>query len=569
MSLNPRLAAALVGATLLGCVLAAFTPAAASPYDRDAHDACTNFLVTKGASADGSTFISYSADSHSLYGELYLRPAGLHQPGEKIPVHEWDTGKYLGEIDQAPETFWVVGNMNEHQVSIGETTFGGREGLRDTTGVVDYGSLMYLALARAKTARGAIKVMTDLVARYGYYSEGESFSVADPDEAWILEMVGKGAGSKGAVWVAVRVPDGYVSGHANQSRIRRFPLSDPANCVYAPDVVRFAREKGWFSGRDEDFSFADTYNPLEFGALRACEARVWCGFTRIAPSLNLPPDYVMGDIHAPMLPLWVKPDRKLTARDVMGMMRDHFEGTPMDLSKGVGAGPFHLPYRWRPMEWEIDGQKYLHERSVSTQQTGFSFVSQMRRALPDPIGGVLWFGLDDTYCTVYTPMYCGIRAVPKSFAVGTADWMHFSWDSAFYVFNFVANWTYSRWSDMIQDVQLVQRELEGGFFARQAEVEREALGLYQRSPEEAVAYLTRYSCDQGEAVTARWRKLGEFLLWKYMDGNVKDEFGVAQHPRYPDDWYRRIVAEDSVTLKMRTLPTPVPTAPWPQPTTTH
>ncbi|MHB8078365.1 MAG: dipeptidase [Candidatus Krumholzibacteriia bacterium] len=537
-------------ACALSALLAGVAPAAA----------CTNFLVTKGASADGSTFITYSADSHSLYGELYLRQAGVHQPGEKIPVHEWDTGKYLGEIDQAPVTYGGVGNMNEHQVSVGETTFGGREGLRDSTGVVDYGSLMYLALARAKTAREAIGVMTDLVAKYGYCSEGESFSVADPNEAWILEMVGKGPGGRGAVWVAVRVPDGYVSGHANQSRIRRFPLKDPENCLYAPDVIAFARAQGWFAGADADFSFADTYNPLEFGALRACEARVWCGFTRIAPSLNLSPDYVMGDLTAPQLPLWVKPDHKLTVHDVMQMMRDHFEGTPMDLSQGVGAGPYRLPYRWRPMDWKIDGQDYIHERAVSTQQTGFSFVAQMRRDLPDPVGGVFWFGLDDTYCTVYTPMYCAIRAVPHSFAVGTGDWLHFTWDSAFYVFNFVANWTYSRWSDMIVDVQLAQRELEGGFLARQPEVEKEAARLAAVSPEQAVDYLTRYSCEQGELVTARWRKLGEFLVWKYMDGNVKDEYGVAQHPRYPDDWYRRIVAEDSVKLRVRPLPAP-PTRP--------
>lgn len=516
--------------------------------------ACTNFLVTRGASADGSTFITYSADSHSLYGELYHWTAGRHQAGAPLPVHEWDTGKYLGEIAQVAETFTVVGNLNEHQVAIGETTFGGREGLRDSTGVVDYGSLMYLALQRARTAREAIGVMTGLTARYGYHSSGESFSVADPDEAWILEMVGRGPGSKGAVWVAVRVPDGYVSGHANQARIRRFPLKDPENCLYSPDVIAFAREQGWFAGRDEEFSFADIYAPLDFGALRACEARVWCGFTRIAPSLNLPPDYVMGDVTAPQLPLWIRPDRKLDVRDVMQMMRDHFEGTPMEMSSGVGAGPFALPYRWRPMSWKIDDQEYLHERAVSTQQTGFSFVAQMRRALPDPIGGVLWFGLDDTYCTVYTPMYCGIRAVPNSFAVGTGDWQHFTWDSAFYVFNFVANWTYTRWSDMIKDVQLVQRELEGQFLARQPEIEQQALELHQRSPQEARDFLTRYSVEQGDLVTTRWRRLGESLLWKYMDGNVKDEYGVAQHPRYPDEWYRRIVAGDDGRLLVKPLP---------------
>ncbi len=517
--------------------------------------ACTNFLVTKGASTDGSTFITYSADSHSTYGELCHFAAGRHIAGAPLPVYEWDTRRYLGEIAQVAETYNVVGNLNEHQVSIGETTFGGRAGLRDSTGVLDYGSLMYLALQRAKSAREAIRVMTDLVAQYGYCSTGESFSVADPDEAWILEMIGKGPGKRGAVWVALRIPDGYVSGHANQARIRRFPRQDPENCLYAPDVVSFAREQGWFAGRDEEFSFADTYAPLDFGALRACEARVWCGFTRIAPSLNLPSRYAMGDPAATPLPLWVKPDRKLSVRDVMQMMRDHFEGTPMDLSNGVGAGPFAAPYRWRPMTWTIDGKEYLHERAVSTQQTGFSFVAQMRRALPGPIGGVLWFGVDDTYCTVYAPMYCGITQVPRSMAVGTGSWTDFTWDSAFYVFNFVSNWAYSRWSDMIRDVQLVQRELEGGFLARQPQVEQEALALWEQSPQRARDYLTRYSVEQGDLVTARWKRLGDFLLWKYMDGNVKDEYGVAQHPRYPDDWYRRIVAEDDGRLEVKPLPT--------------
>ena len=517
--------------------------------------ACTNFLVTKGASADGSTFITYSADSHSTYGELYHFAAGRHIAGAPLPVYEWDSRRYLGEIAQVAETYNVVGNLNEHQVSIGETTFTGRAGLRDSTGVLDYGSLMYLALQRAKSAREAIRVMTDLVAQYGYCSTGESFSIADPDEAWILEMIGKGPGKRGAVWVALRIPDGCVSGHANQARIRRFPRQDPENCLYAPDVVSFAREQGWFDGRDEEFSFADTYAPLDFGALRACEARVWCGFTRIAPSLNLPSRYAMGDPAAPPLPLWVKPDHKLSVRDVMQMMRDHFEGTPMDLSNGVGAGPFAAPYRWRPMTWTIDGKEYLHERAVSTQQTGFSFVAQMRRALPGPIGGVLWFGVDDTYCTVYTPMYCGITQVPRSMAVGTGSWMDFTWDSAFYVFNFVSNWAYSRWSDMIRDVQLVQRELEGGFLARQPQGEQEALALWEQSPQRARDYLTRYSVEQGDLVTARWKRLGDFLLWKYMDGNVKDEYGVAQHPRYPDDWYRRIVAEDDGRLEVKPLPT--------------
>lgn len=516
--------------------------------------ACTNILVTKGASADGSAFISYAADSHELYGELYFTPAAKHPPGAWRDIIEWDTGKFLGRIPQPPETYLVVGNMNEFQVSIGETTFGGREDLAGPAGIIDYGSLMYIALERAKTAREAIQVMTSLVAEYGYASTGESFSIADPNEVWLLEMIGKGKGEKGAVWVAVKLPDGTVSAHANQARIRRFPLNDPQNCLYSPDVIEFARKKGWFSGKDEEFSFADTYAPYDFGAARFCESRVWSVFRRVAPSLNLGVEYVDGYHLEKRLPLYVKPDKKLTVADMFALMRDHFEGTPLDMTKDVGAGPFACPYRWRPMEWEVDGKKYVHERAISTQQTGFSFIAQMRSFLPNPIGGVLWFGLDDTYTTVYVPMYCGIRRVPKPHAVGTGDFSRFSWDSAFWVFNFVANWAYSRYADMIQDIHPVQRELEGSFLARQKDVEEAALALYRQSPELAREFLTRYSVEEGEKVVARWRKLGEFLIWKYLDGNVRDSQGNVTHPRYPDDWYRRIVKERGESIHVPEKP---------------
>ncbi|MGC8917492.1 MAG: dipeptidase [Thermoanaerobaculum sp.] len=510
---------------------------------------CTNILVTKGATADGSTFISYAADSHELYGELYFTPAATYPPGATRAIVEWDTGKFLGRIPQPPVTYQVVGNMNEFQVSIGETTFGGREELKGS-GMIDYGSLMYIALERAKTARDAIKVMTELVAEYGYASTGESFSIADPNEVWILEMIGKGKDDKGAVWVAMRVPDGTVAAHANQARIRRFPLNDPQNCLFSPDVIEFARKKGWFTGKDEEFSFADTYAPYDFGAARFCEARVWSVFRRVSPSLKLGVEYVDGSHLDLRLPFSVKPDRKLTVADMFALMRDHYEGTPLDMTKDVGAGPFACPYRWRPMEWEVDGQKYVHERAISTQQTGFSFVAQMRSHLPNPIGGVLWFGVDDTYTTVYIPMYCGIRSVPKPFAVGTGDFSRFSWDSAFWVFNFVANWAYSRYADMIQDIQPVQQELEGSFLARQGEVEAAALAFYRQSPELAREFLTRYSVEEGEKVVARWRKLGEFLIWKYLDGNVRDSQGNVTHPRYPDDWYRRIVRERGDAIRV-------------------
>jgi dipeptidase len=524
-------------------------------------DACTNVLVAKGATVDGSTFITYAADSHELYGELYLTKPGQHPPGAMRDIFEWDTGKYLGKIKQAPVTFNVVGNMNEHQVAIAETTFGGREELVDPKGGIDYGSLMYVALERARTAREAIQVMTDLVAEYGYFSSGESFSIQDPNEVWILEMIGKGPDRKGAVWVARRVPEGHVSAHANQSRIRQFPLNDAKTTLYSKDVVSFAREKGWFKGKDEEFSFADTYAPLDFGALRACEARVWSVFRRVNPAAAAPAEkYVMGDPSAARLPLWVKPDAKLAVRDVMELMRDHFEGTPMDMTKDVGAGPFALPYRWRPMTWEADGKKYVHERAISTQQTGFSFVAQARAHLPAAIGGVLWFGVDDTFSTVYVPQYAGNRAVPKSFAVGTGDFQTFTWDSAFWVFNFVSNWAYSRYSDIIQDVQKVQRELESEFLSRQPEVEKAALALWQQSPGLARDYLTAYSVEQGDRTTARWRKLGESLLVKYLDGNVRDEQGKVTHPSYSEAWRKRIAEEHGPVVEVKPQPKPEPVA---------
>ncbi|HUT78315.1 MAG TPA: C69 family dipeptidase [Polyangia bacterium] len=517
-------------------------------------DACTNFLISRGASADGSTMITYSADSHQLYGELYLTPGGSHLPTAERDVHEWDTGKYLGKIPQATVTYTVVGNINEWQVSIGETTYGGRKELEEPNGIIDYGSLMYIALERARTAREAIRIMGELVAEHGYASSGESFSVADPYEVWHMELIGKGKDEKGAVWVARRVPEGYVSAHANQARIRTFPLKDKKNCLYSEDVISFARKQGWFDGADADFSFADAYAPLDFGALRFCELRVFAFFNRIAPSLKLPTDYIDAKPGAEPLPLFVKPDRKLSLQDTMELMRDHFEGTKWDLGKGVGAGPYELPYRWRPMVWEARGKKYVHERSTSTQQTGFSFVAQARSWLPNPLGGVLWFGVDDTATTVYVPMYCGIREAPSPFAVGTGDFDSFSWDSAFWVFNFVTNYTYSRWKDMFQEVQKVQRELEGGFVGRQQGVDAAALELYRRSPELARDYLTETSARAAGAAVERYRKLGEFLIWKYLDGNVRDEHGKITQPGYPAHWLERIADEGGEHLEKKRLP---------------
>ncbi|WP_164020234.1 dipeptidase [Pyxidicoccus trucidator] len=512
--------------------------------------ACTSMVVSKGATVDGATLMTYSADAHELYGELYYTPARRHATGAMRDIFEWDTGKFLGRIPQPPATYSVVGNMNEHQLSIGESTFTGREELEGPAGIVDYGSLIYIALERAKTAREAIQVMTSLVAEHGYASTGETFSIADPKEAWLLELIGKGKGQKGAVWVALRLPDGYISAHANQARITQFPLNDPNNALYSKDVISFAKEKGWFKGADDKFSFADAYHPLDFGGQRFAEGRVWSIFRRAAPSMKLGVEYADGSAPGKRLPLWVKPDKKLSVQDTMALMRDHFGGTPLDMTKDVGAGPYAAPYRWRPMTWEVDGKKYVHERAISTQQTAFSLVAQMRQSMPGPIGGVLWFGLDDTAMTVYTPMYAGIREVPKNFAQGVASRGKFSWDSSFWVFNWVSNQAYARWSDISVDVQREQGALEGQFLADQADVEKAALELYKRSPEEARQYLTAYSVKQGERVHSQWRKLGETLLVKYIDGNVRDEQGKVNHPKHSEEWYRRIAKERGRTLEM-------------------
>lgn len=509
---------------------------------------CTNFLITKGASSDGSTMITYVADSHVLYGELYFRPAQEYTPDDSLTIFEWDTGILLGRIKQAEKTYQVVGNMNEHQVAIGETTYEGRLELIDTTGIMDYGSLMYIALQRAKTAREAIQIMDELVNEYGYYSSGESFSISDPDEVWIMEIIGKGTGNKGAVWVARKIPDGYISGHANQARITTFPLNDPENCLYSKDVISFATEKGYFNGEDKDFSFADAYAPINFGGARFCEARVWSGFRRVNSRMTQYEDYAMGENLQNRMPLWIKPDRKLSVKDVMELMRDYFKDTKMDMTKDIGAGPYGCIVRWRPLTWEVDGIIYFNERAISTQQTGFSFVAQSRNWLPDPIGGIFWFGVDDTYSTVYSPMYCGIEKVPESYAAGNGSMMVFSDSSAFWVFNQVSNFAYTRYNVMIPYIRQRQAELEESCFKETGKIDEKAAELYKNDPLAAIGLLTDYSVSTGNKTVNQWKELYRYLFTRYMDGNVKTPVEGQQNPKleqpgYGEKWYRRIVEE--------------------------
>jgi len=542
--------------------------------------ACTNFLITKGASKDGSTMITYSADSHVLYGELYFWPAMKYRPGTMVDVYEWDTGKFLGTIEQAPETWSVVGNINQHQVAIGETTYGGRSELHNPDGIIDYGSLIYLALQRSKSAREAIRNMVLLTEKYGYCSSGESFSISDPNEVWIMDLIGKGPGKKGMAFVARMIPDGYISGHANQARITTFPLangttsitvgdidkiSDPAvETVYAGDMIDLAREFGWYSGTDANFSFSDVFAPVDFSGARFCEARVWAAFNRVNGSMGEYVDYAMGHDLSRRMPLWIKPDRKLSVEDVMGLMRDYYQNTPMDMTKDVGAGPYLSTVRWRPMTWSVDGKNYLHERATSTQQTGFSFVAQSRSWLPDPVGGIIWFGVDDTYYTVYTPMYCGMTEIPHSFAVGNGNIMTYSDDAAFWVFNEVTNFVYSRASVMTPDLQAKQKELEQKYITETAEIDRQAAELFKSTSRSAAKkgteLITKYSVDAGNNTVKEWRELYKHLFTKYMDGNIKTKRELKEgykyitpevkQPGYPQEWYMRVVLDAGEKLRM-------------------
>lgn len=516
--------------------------------------ACTNFIVGKKASADGSVICSYNADDYGLFIGLCHYPAGKHEKGSVRKIYDWDTNVYHGQIPEAEVTYNVIGNINEYQVSIGETTFGGREELVDTTGILDYGSLIYIALQRSKTAREAMKVMTTLTDKYGYCSGGETFTICDPNEAWIMEMIGKGPGRKGTVWVAVRIPDDAICAHANQSRIRTFNQKDKKNVMFSKDCITFAREKGWFSGKDADFSFCEAYAYPDFSGRRFCEARVWSFFNHFSTDMERYLPYAEGKVKdAEPMPLWIKPNRKVSVQDIQECMRDHYEGTPFSLDKDPGQGVWNMPYRPTPLTYKVDGKEYFNERPTSTQQTAFSYVAQLRSWLPRQIGGVLWFGNDDGNMVAYTPVYCGNTSLPECYNTKGADAVTFSMKNAFWVCNWVSNMVYPRYSLMFGSLKSVRDSLETSYFSAQAEIERKAMVLYDENPSLAIDFLTDYSIDKAQQMIDRWRQLGTYLIVKYNDMAIKpDEDGrfirtetglgaTVERPGFPENVAREIV----------------------------
>ena len=534
--------------TLMLAVATALTPALA----------CTNFIITKGASTDGSVLVTYAADSHQLYGALYkYNPA--KKPAAMMPVYEWDSGKYLGDIPQLKTTYATVGNMNEHSVIITETTFGGRPELHNPEGIIDYGSLIYIALQRAKTAREAIDVIVELANTYGYYSSGESFSIADAEEAWIMELIGKGPDKKGIVWVARRVPDGYICAHANQARITTFPLNDPENCLYAPDVISLAREKGYFSGKDEEFSFADAYAPLDFGAMRACDARVWSFFRTFATDMDRYYDYAMGLNKENRLPLWVKPVRKISPKQVFDAMRDHYEGTPMDMTQDIGAGGHGLPYRWRPMNFEVDGKTYLNERATATQQTGFWLCGQAREGKT----GILWFGTDDAATSPLTPIYVNTTEAPECLREGNGTMLKYSDTSMFWITNRVAQFAYLRYDLIGKHVREVIDEWENKAFDLVKKIDIDMGNTPNAKKKAKIA--TEFSTNAAQGLFDIWANLDKHLMVKYIDGNVKGEDengfidngngkdipGKIEQPGYNERWKRAVAKDNSIRLLSR------------------
>lgn len=491
----------------------------------DMANACTNFIVGKKASADGSVICTYNADDYGLFINLCHYPAGTHPKGTMRKIFNWDTNKYQGVIPEAPQTYNVIGNINEFQVSIAETTYGGREEMEDSTGILDYGSLIYLALQRSKTAREAIQVMTTLAQTYGYNSGGETFTICDPNEAWIMEMMGKGPGSKGVVWVALRVPDDAICAHANQSRITKFNMNDKANVLYSKDVVSFARSKGWFTGKDKDFSWRDTYAKPTFGGRRFCDARVWSFFNHFANDFDKYLPWALGkNKDAEDMPLWIIPNKKVSVQDVMACMRDHYENTPLALdSSSVGGGVWEMPYRPTPLRFKVDGKNYFNERPVSTQQTAFSYVAQLRSWLPREVGGVLWFGNDDGNMVAYTPIYCGNTTQPECYNTPGADAVTFSDKNAFWVCNWVSNMVYPRYNQMFPTLKEVRDSLENSYFANQLAIEKQAVALYNTDKAKAISLLNQYSNDKAQQMLHHWKDLAVRLIVKFNDMTVKPE----------------------------------------------
>lgn len=542
--MNKIFASALMAVAMLGSVSEA--------------EACSNFIVGKKASVDGSVMCSYSADDYGMFQYLCHYPAAKHAKGEMRKIFDWDSNKYYGEIPEAAETYNVIGNINEWQVTIGETTYGGREEMVDSTGIMDYGSLIYVALQRSKTAREAIKVMTTLANTYGYNSGGETFTICDPNEAWIMEMMGKGAGSKGAVWVALRIPDDAICAHANQSRIGKFNMKDKKNVMYAKDVVSFARSKGWFKGKDADFSWKMAYAKPDFSGRRFCDARAWAmlnHFYDMSPYL----DWALGkNPDAQDMPLWVVPNKKVSVQDVENVMRDHYEGTPLSVADGsdIGGGIWEMPYRPTPLMYKVDGKQYFNERPVSTQQSGFVFVSQMRSWLPREIGGVFWFANDDANMAAFTPVYCSMTERPECYNTPGADALHFSKKNAYWVCNMTSNMVYPRYSLMFPTLKEVRDSLDNSYFAAQAGVEKKAQELYAQNPQAAVKYLNDYSVEKAQQMLARWNQLFEFLVVKYNDMIIKptDKNGTFEktpyglgarpvRPGYPEKFAKQLVKQ--------------------------
>lgn len=512
--------------------------------------ACTNLIVGKKASVDGSVLVSYNADDYGMFGHLCHYPAGTHKKGEMRKIFDWDTGEYHGEIPEAPVTYNVIGNINEFQLSIGETTYGGREEMVDTTGILDYGSLIYVTLQRAKTAREAIAVMTSLVEKYGYCSEGETFSICDPNEAWIMEMMGTGPGSKGVVWVAMRIPDNAICAHANQSRIGKFDMKDKKNVLYSKNVISYARKMGWFTGKDVDFSWKNTYARPDFSGRRFCDARVWSFFNHYQKGFDRYLPWALGkDPNAEDMPLWIIPDRKLSVHDVEMGMRDHYEGTALALdTTNVGGGIYQMPYRPTPLQFKVDGKTYFNERPISTQQTAFSFVSQLRSWMPREIGGVIWFGNDDANMVAYTPVYCGNTVQPECYNTPGADAVTFSDKNAFWVCNWVSNMVYPRYSQIFPELQTLRDSLEASYFAQQADFEKKAMNLYATDKQAALRMLNDYSVEKAQQMLAQWKNLAIRIIVKYNDMGVKQEkngkiIQKTMRPGYPESFARKLVKE--------------------------